>query len=199
MTIIEQDKPSLTQLLDDTSFKNTVRNLAYNFYGKFGSNPMISMEDLTNEGLLAAATAYTSFDHTRGFMFKTHAFPYVKHAMQTYCRKFCHVLSISEKESRLHLDEMLDVGVLRIDQRTNENDDSDFDIPVGSGLEFTHDVDEYFVGFSEFERQVAKDHFLNDMSTRELAMKYNVSRSRVGSIVQDLARRMRERVTKNED
>lgn len=198
MTIISQEKPTLEQLLDDTSFNNTVRNLAYSFYGKFGSNPMVSMEDLINEGLLAAATAYTSFDHTRGYLFKTHAFPYVKHAMQTYCRKFCHVLSISEKESRNHLDEMLGVGILRIDQK-HDNESSDFDIPIGSGVDIST-VDEYFfIGFSAFEKRLAQDYFLNDLSTRELAVKYGVSRSRVGSIVQDLTRRMRERVIKDED
>ncbi len=198
MTVIAQDKPTLEQLLDDTSFNNTVRNLAYNFYGKFGSNPMVSIEDLTNEGLLAAATAYTSFDYSRGFLFKTHAFPYIKHAMQTYCRKFCHVLSISEKESRLHLDDMLNVGVLRIDQK-QDDENSDFDIPVGSGVDISNVGEYFFIGFSAFEKLLAQDYFLNDLSTRELSLKYNVSRSRVGSIMQDLTRRMRDRVNQDED
>lgn len=198
MTVISQDKPTLEQLLDDTSFKTTVRNLAYKFYRKFGSNPMVSIEDLTNEGFLAAATAYISFDHTRGFLLKTHAYPYMKYAMQTYCRKFCHVLSISEKEARVHLDDMLNVGVLRIDQK-QDDENSDFDIPVGSGVDISNVGEYFFIGFSAFEKRLAQDYFLNDLSTRELSLKYNVSRSRVGSIIQDLTRRMRDRVNQDED
>lgn len=187
-------KPALSTLLEDPNFIQTVKNLAYGFYSKYGYNPMISMEDLENEGMLAASVAYNSFNLAYECTFKTHAYQYMRHAMNTYCRKFCHVLSISEKDTRNHLDEMLGVGILRIDQKQDSETD-EFDIPVGSGVESYYDIDEFFfTGFSLFERSLATDHLINDMSLQQLSRKYGVSKSRVGSIINGLKARMRTRI-----
>jgi RNA polymerase sigma factor (sigma-70 family) len=189
-------KPALEDVILDTNFQNLLRNMARKFtmrYAKFGANAMIDVEDLVNEGMLAAATAYTSFDHKRGVLFHTHAYLYVQHAMDAYCRKFSHVLTISEKESRDHLGELNNLGVLRIDQESSQG--NDFDIPNSSGMESSQcDVEDYFfAGFSTFEKNLARDNMVNGLSISELASKYNVSRSRVGVILQDLKDRMKDR------
>ena len=192
-------KPSLEDLLEDPGFKRTVDNLAYGFITKYGSNPLIDREELRNEALLAATIAYGSFDPERGCRFKTHAFPYMQNAMNTFCRRYCHVLSISEKDARTHLGDMLGVGIMRIDQHQDENGE-EFDIPVGSGVEANYDLADFlFTGFTAFERTIATEYFLEEKSLQNIAHKYNMSKSRVGSIIAGLRTRMARRAEDVED
>ena len=193
-------KPSLESLLEDASFKQTVRNLAYGFYRPYGYCPMVTMEDLINEGNLAASLAYGNFDISRGCTFKTHAFPYMRYAMNTYCRRYSHVLSISEKETRSRMDDLREIGVMRIDQYNQDDEDHDFDIPQTSGMDMGFDFDEYyFAGFSHFEKALAIDYFIEEVSLQELSARHGVSKSRAGSIIQELKHRMKSRVQKNDE
>jgi DNA-directed RNA polymerase specialized sigma subunit len=158
---------------------------------------MISQEDLALEGYVGATIAYGSFDPSLGHTddvvqsFRTHAFPYIKSAMLTYCRKFGHALSISEKAARDDLGSIIGIGVVHIDQF---DDDEEFDIPVGSGVEISQDVDEYFLaGFTELERNLVKDHMIDGYSLQELSNRHSVSKSRAGEIIRKLTERMKTR------
>lgn len=188
------DKPTLESLISNPDFSRTAQNLANHYARIYRNNAMIDPADLLSEALLAATTAYISFDVTRGVTFKTHAFPYMKHAVQTYCNKFCHILTISEKAARDNLGAMTDIGILRIDQHPAGEDGGEFDIPVGSGLDLHYDIEEFFfAGFSELEKNLVRDYLVNDLSIRELSAKYNISKSRIGSIISGLTHRMQER------
>jgi len=131
------EKPSLDILLDQ-NLNNLINCTASQFFGKFGKyNPnsvMITQEDLAQQGFFGAMTAYESFDPSLGYddniipWFRSYAYPYIKNAMLTYCRKFSHSLSISEKAARDDWGSMINIGVVHIDQF---NDDEEFDVPIG--------------------------------------------------------------------
>jgi len=199
------ETPSLSTLFDQ-NLQNLINAMASSFYVTHGRGrahgSMISQEDLANEGCLGATTAYTSFDPSLGHTgdavqsFRTHAFPYIKNAMSTYCRKFGHPLSISEKAARDELGSITGIGVVHIDQF---GDDEEFDVPVGSGIEVSQDVDEYFLaGFTELERILVKDYMIDGYSLQELSDRHNISKSRAGEIIRGLAGRMRERAERYE-
>ena len=194
------EKPSLDTLLDQ-DLNNLINCTASVFFGKFGKhNPnsaMITQEDLAQQGFFGVMTAYASFDLSLGYddnvipWFRSHAYPYIKNAMLTYCRKFSHSLSISEKAARDDWRSMINIGVVHIDQF---NDDEEFDVPVGSGVEVSQDVDEYFLaGFTQLERELVKDHMIEGYSLQELADRHRISKSRAGEIIRGLTDRMRVR------
>lgn len=197
-TVVE--KPSLDALLNQ-NLHDMVNCLASQFYGTYGKrnihSVMISQEDLALEGYVGVTIAYRSFNaglgHTDDVVrsFRTHAYPYIKNAMLTYCRKFGHSLSISEKAARDDLGVIINIGVIHIDQF---DEDKEFDIPVGSGVEISQDVDEYFLaGFTKFERNLVKDHMIDGCSLQELSNEHGVSKSRAAEIIRKLTNRMRTR------
>jgi len=194
-----QSKQSLEFYITQTNFQDLLTNTARKFvarYSKYGSAPMIEVGDLVNEGMIASNTAYNSFDPSKDVLFSTYAFPYARHAMDAYCRKFCHVLSISEKDSREHLQKMTDTGVLRIDQQSS-SEEGQFDIPVSSGLDALSDTEEFlFSGLSDLEKEIARLSFIEGMTTREIAAKFNISKSRVSNILQQAKERMQIKAKK---
>lgn len=185
------------EVLFDKNLQDLINAMASTFYRGKSHSAMISQEDLANEGCLGATIAYESFDVSLGRTnnvaqsFRTHAYPYIKNAMLTYCRKFGHSLSISEKAARDELGLLINIGVVHIDQF---GDDEEFDIPVGSGVNVSQDVDEYFlVGFSEFERILIKDNIIDGYSLKDLSDRYHISKSRAGEIIRGLTERMKIR------
>ena len=216
MDVTAQDKPSLESLISHPEFSRMTQNLASHYAKAFWNSPMIEMADLLSEALLAATTAYASFDVTRheygdvNKLFRIFAYPYMRHAVQTYCNKFCHSLTISEKAARFDLKSMTDIGILRLDHTPENDPDSDdressgrdgavmLGIPdSASGVNAQLDIDEFFfAGFTQTERELAREFMLNDRSIRELAERYDISKSRIGSILNDLKSRMQERARK---
>jgi len=194
------EKPALDVLLNDKlhSLVQATASRFYNTYGKRAVHSvMITQEDLALEGYTGVMVAYASFNPNLGHTsdmaqsFRTHCFPYMKNAMLTYCRKFGHSLSISEKDARSEFKNIINIGVVHIDQL---NEDEEFDLPVGSGVEVSRDVDEYLLaGFSEFERKLIRDNIIEGYSLQEIAGRYSLSKSRAGEILRKLTRRMRKR------
>jgi RNA polymerase sigma factor (sigma-70 family) len=197
------EKPTLDVLLDH-NLHDLVQSMASKFnksYGKRGIySTMITHEDLATEGYVGVTVAYPSFNPDLGASdnvaqsFRTYAYPYIKSAMQTYCKKFSHALSISEKAARLHFQDITEIGTIYIDQ-LEENEE--FDIPVASGIKFDSDIEDYlFIGFTNFERELMRDHIICDYSLQEVARRHGLSKSRVGEIVRDLTQRMKGRAEK---
>lgn len=194
------EKPALEVLLDD-NLHNLIQCTAYNFrrvYHKCSSHSvMVTQEDLTLEGYAAVTVAYQSFDPNLGHTtdvaqsFRTHVYPYVRAAMQTYCRKFGHSLSISEKAARDDFGDILSIGIIHMDQL---DEDTEFDIPIGSGVKISEDVDEYFMrGFSELERALIRDYMIDDYSLEEVSQRHGLSKSRAREIIHGLRERMKVR------
>lgn len=200
-----QEKLPLQTLVSEDSFQKTLMNLVNHYSTRYisrESNGVIDSSDLFNEAILGAATAYRTYDPNRGVLFKTYAYPYMKHLIESHCKRYCHSLTISEKASRDNLCDMTDVGLIYIDQLIDNEQysENDFDIPVGSGVEYSDDVNEYFfMGFSNFEKQIARDHMINNYSLAELAIKYSISKSRAGSIIKGLIERMKDRARRYVD
>lgn len=198
---ITTEKPPLETLLDH-NLHNLVNCTASQFYGVYrkasAHSAMVTQEDLALEGFVGATLAYESFDPSRGYTddmvrsFRTHAFPYIKNAMLTYCRKFGHSLSISEKAAREEYGDLIGIGVIHIDQF---DDDEEFDIPVGSGIDHcSQDVEDYFLaGFSQLERDLVKGHIIDGYSLQELSDTHRISKSRAGEIIRGLTDRMKQR------
>ena len=197
------EKPSLETLITSKNFRGMTDALSYkamrSSYRFIQAHPVVSRQDLVSEGITAACAAYKNFDPSKG-SWCSYTYMYVLNAMQTYCKKFCHPLSISERESREHLADMTGIGVVRIDRSNPEYGDKQFDIPVGSGVEVgEYEVDEfYFRGFAPLEVTIFKEHVLQDKTLQEVALKYNLSKSSVYTTIDKLSKRMRERVEENE-
>jgi RNA polymerase sigma factor (sigma-70 family) len=202
------EKPSLETLLT-SEILDLVSATASQFYAIYGRRSkhsvMITQEDLASHGYLAATVAYKSFDPNLAFntdlvtAFRTYAFPYIRSAMMTYCRKFSHPMSISEKSAREEWGTISSIGIVHIDHMNGAKcggDESDqFDIPIGSGVDsLEQDINDYFfAGFTEFERKLVRDHMIDGYSLQELSSRYNISKSRAGEIIRGLTDRMRER------
>ena len=194
------EKPALDVLLDQ-NLHDLVQCTASRFHSVYGKKAahsvMLSQEDLAHEGYIGVTVAYGSFDPSRGHTddtvksFRTHCYPYIKNAMLTYCRKFGHSLSISEKAARDDFKDIISIGVVHMDQLP---EDEEFDLPVGSGSNLTQDVDEYFLtGFNDLERNLIQDNIIDGYSLQEVANRYNLSKSRAGEILRGLMERMRAR------
>jgi RNA polymerase sigma factor (sigma-70 family) len=185
-------KKPLEELLDSDT-NDMIKCLASKYrtkYSRYNNSSMISQGDLVSEGYIGATVAYQTFDPTKA-SFRTYAFPYIINAMLTYCRKFSHALSISERSAREDFPMIAGISVIHIDQY---DDDTEFDIPVGSGVETTQDVDEYFlIGFNDFERELIKEYMLDEYSLQDLAIRHNMSKSRIGEIMRGLTDRMKMR------
>lgn len=189
-------KPALEVLLD-TDLQDLIECLASNYYRNYGRrahSSMITQEDLAREGFVAVVAAYRSFNpglasNNLHRSFRTFVFPYINNAMNTYCRRFAHTLSISEKAARFGFQDMININVIHMDQL---DEDSEFDVPVGSGIETSHDIDEYFfAGFSDFERTLAKERFLDGYTLLEVANRNGLSKSRAGEILRGLTERIK--------
>lgn len=181
MNVIE--KPSLDDLLDD-NLKNMIAALASSYYKSYQHNvhgsALITHEDLNAEGLMAITLAHQSFDPARG-AFRTWAYPYINHAMNGYCLKYCHTLSISYKAARTDLHNMLNVGVVHIDQL---EEGCEFDVPAGSGVGSIKEAEDYlFDGLGCFERQLVEDYLVHNLSLRQVAFRNKMSPSRAGNII----------------
>jgi RNA polymerase sigma factor (sigma-70 family) len=201
------EKPSLDALLNQ-DLHDLINAIAFRFFAVYGKNnqhsSMISQEDLAQQGFFGVMTAYESFDPFRGYddnlipWFRSHAYPYIRNAMLTYCRKFSHPLSISEKAARIDWGEVAGVGVLHIDSLPQHNEHNGFDIPMGSGMDaLEQDIDDYFfVGFSQLERNLARDHLIDGYSLQEVSKRHRLSKSRASEIIRGLKARMRVRAEK---
>ena len=203
-TVIE--KPSLDARLNQ-DLHDLINATAFRFFAVYGRrslhSSMISQEDLAQHGFLGAMTAYESFDPSKGYddnlipWFRSHAYPYIKNAMLTYCRKFSHSLSISEKSAREDWGEICSIGVTHIDHLRHGGGDehSSFDIPIGSGMDILEqDIDDYFfAGFSQLERDLARDHLIDGYSLQEVSKRHQLSKSRASEIIRGLKDRMRAR------
>jgi len=197
----QPSKPTLESLIEDKNFKTMVETLSYkalrSSYRFAREHPIVSQQDLVSEGMAAACNAYKNFDPAKG-AWTSYTYMYVLNAMQTFCKRNCHQLSISEKESRDHLAEMTSIGVVRIDQPRGASDDQErsIDIPVGSGVEVGENEFEefYFRGFSPLEVSMFKEHVFEEKTLQEIARNYNVSKSSVYTTIDRLSKRMRERV-----
>ena len=195
--------PSLDALLDQ-DLHDLINCMATRFnqaYNKYTYSAMISHEDLALEGYMGATLAYQSFDpmlcYTTNIVksFRTHAFPYIKNAILTYCQKFSHQLSISQKCARDDWDTLIKIGVVHIDRQYGLNSDMQFDIPIGSGVDFVQqDIEDYFlVGFSELERNLVKDYIIDGYSLQELSDRYDICKTTVRKMITRLTERMRGR------
>jgi len=190
-------KPTLESLLELKDFKSMLNALSYkalrSSYRFHTSHPLVSKADLLSEGITAACSAYKNYDPSKG-AWCSYTYMYVQNAMQTYCKKFCHSLSITEKDSRDNLADLTSIGVLHIDQQLE--DGAKFDLPVGSGIEVgENEIDEfYFRGFSSFETSLLKEHILEEKTLQEIAIKYKMSKSSVYTVVARLLERMKERI-----
>jgi RNA polymerase sigma factor (sigma-70 family) len=194
------DKPPLETLITEKNFVKMVDSLSFktlrSSYRFNAEHPLVSQQDLVSEGITAACTVYKNFDPSKG-AWTSYTYMYVLNAMQTFCKRNCHQLSISEKEARNHLGDMTKIGVVRIDSRPGGGDDEkQFDIPVGSGIEVGQNEFEefYFRGFAPLEVAMFKEHVLEDKTLQEIAIKYGVSKSNVYTTIDRLSQRMRERV-----
>jgi RNA polymerase sigma factor (sigma-70 family) len=177
------EKQSLDNLFDE-NLNDTVNALAQTYYQAYRNNThgraLISVEDLEGEGAMALTVAYRSYDPNKG-KFSTWAYPYVRNAMQEYCLRFCHTLSISRQAARTELPKMLGVGVVHIDQL---EEGSEFDIPAGSGMQSLDEARDYFFSsLGGFERKLMEDYLLNNLSLRQVAMRNQISASRAGKII----------------
>ena len=199
---LEIHKPSLdslfTQQLHD--LVNAIANRHYYQYGRRGNSPLISQEDLAQEGMVAVAVAYKSFNPSLGYTtddkksFRTHAWRYITSAMRTHCVRYGHPLSISEKAARRELDVISSIHVVRIDSVGTNDNQHKFDIPVCSGVEVGLDANDYLmIGFSQMERDMLTDHILNNYSLAEVGSKHGMSKSRASEIIIDLTARMKPR------
>ena len=198
------EKPALDVLLDE-SLHSLIQCTASRFYSTYGRKSrhgvMIDPQDLAGEGYAAVVVAYQSFNPDLGHTddavqsFRTHAFPYIKNAMLTYCRKFGHSLSISEKAARDEFQDIISIGVVHMDQL---DEDESFDVPVGSGMDSSQeDVEDFFMaGFSDFERSLVRDHVIEGYSLQEVSARHNLSKSRAGEIIRGLTERMKGRAEK---
>jgi len=198
------EKPALDVLLDE-SLHTLIQCTASRFYSTYGKKSkhgvMIDQQDLASEGYAAIVVAYQSFNPDLGYTdnavqsFRTHAFPYIKNAMLTYCRKFGHSLSISEKAARDEFQDIISIGVVHMDQL---DEDEGFDVPVGSGMDSSQeDVEDFFMaGFSDFERSLVRDHVIDGYSLQEVSDRHNLSKSRAGEILRGLTERMKARAEK---
>lgn len=194
------EKPSLEILIQDKNFlrmvhllSDKVRRSSYRFAQ---SHPVVSRQDLISEGIAAACSAYKNFDPAKG-AWNSYTYMYVRNAMQVFSKKFCHQLSISERDSREHLEEMTSIGVIRIDQMTYEkgDDETKFDIPGCSGVEVPEFNEAfYFKGSSDLEISMFKDHIIEDKTLQEIAIKYKTSKSNVYNTIQRMSLRIKERV-----
>ena len=198
MNQTKADKPALESLILDDEFQNTLKNLANHFigrYSKFSTNgAMINRHDLISEGIASATTVYSEFDPSKGVLFKTFAYPYCKHAMDSYCRRFSHPLTISEKASRRDLPTLHDVGILRIDQQIY-SEEGEFDIPGSSGIESSVEVYEFaFKGLSPIHKKIAFDRFVNDMTIDEIARRYEIPSSTVFTILKKSKQKIQNRM-----
>jgi len=187
-------KESLTELLDD-NLNDMVASLAttyYNMYKYSDRGSLIEQEDLEGEGFIAVAIAHESFDPSRG-KFRTWAFPYVNKAMTNFCLKFRHPLSISEKAARRDIPTIMDIGIMHLNWP--DEDGNDFDIPVASGVDSSNETIEYFFhGFNKFEQKLLKENILDGDSLQEVALRHNLSKSQVRTIIIRLKDRMKLRV-----
>jgi RNA polymerase sigma factor (sigma-70 family) len=201
------EKPSLDVLLNQ-DLHDLINATAFRFYAVYAKrsqhSAMISQEDIAAQGFFGVMTAYQSFDPSIGYddnlipWFRSHAYPYVKNAMLTYCRKFSHSLSISEKAAREDWGDICSIGVVHIDHEHNRGSDQQqgsFDIPTGSGMDAAGlDIDDYFfAGFSQLERNLVKDHLLDGYSLQEVSKRHQISKSRASEIIRGLKGRMEER------
>ena len=199
-------KPALDVLLNQ-NVHDLINCMAANFYRTYSRrnshSPMISQEDLSLEGYVGMTIAYESFDPSLGHTdnvntsFRTYIYPYVKNAMSTYCRKFSHSLTISEKSARDDMHSLLNIGIVHIDQF---DDNEKFDIPIGSGVQTSEDMNEYFLaGFSQFERELVKDHMIDGYSLQEISHRHQISKSRAGEIIRDLTERLKQKAENYEN
>ncbi len=204
------EKPSLDTLLDK-NLHNLINATAYKYYAKYtrsnrDTSIMVTQEDLALEGYLAVTKAYESFNATRGFTddymisFRTYVHPYITNAMRTYCCRFSHTLSISERAAREDFEAISSIGVIHIDKKDHVTHgyqgQYDFDIPVGSGVDVSQiDMEDYLLqGLSPMERNLVKDHILDGYTLRTIAKRYNIAPSRAGQIIKGLKDRIKEKV-----
>lgn len=169
----KQEKPSLEVLLSDEQFINLV-NATVQKYAKTNmpsqKNGMIDSSELFSEAMLAITKSYNTFDPTYGIKFTTYAYNPMRNAILAYCRKFSHVLSIPEKESRTRLGELKNIPVVRLD-------DSPLDVPCESGQN-TRDAklgcDHILNGFNDFEKSVIVDRLVYEMPYSKIAEKNDI-------------------------
>ena len=192
------EKPPLEELLDD-DMKDMINAMAARIMAPFANKPhssMISHGDVVSEGYIGVMRAYNAFDPNGGAAFKTFAFTPIRNAMLAYCRKFSHTLTISEKAARDDMGQLNGIGVVHIDQ-LDTGEGEGFDIPIGSGVEVSGDVDEYFFrGFTELEAALARDHLMEGFSLQEVANRHDLSKTRAREIIQGLKARMQERANR---
>ena len=196
---ITEEKLTLEYLLNQDlhNLINCTASQFYNNYGRNSKSAMLTQEYIAGEGYFAINIAYQSFEPRLGtnedvrISFRTYAFPYIKNAMLVYCRKFGHSLSIGEKAARDELGAIRDVGVVHIDQF---DDDEEFDIPVGSGVESSQDVDDYFMaGFTDLQKDLIRGHIIDGFPLQVVSDRNDISKSRASEIIRELKERMRER------
>lgn len=193
------DKPSLESLLTSKEFTTMLEALAYKAlrgsYRFAQEHPIVSRQDLISEGTASAIAAYKNFDPAKG-AWTSYTYMYVLNAMQVFCKKNCHQLSISERDSRHNLADMTNIGVVRLNREDERRDGSNVDIPVGSGVELgEYELDDYyFRGFAPQDVAMFKEHHLEDRTLQEIATKYRTSKSNVFLVVERLTERIRERI-----
>ena len=194
------DKPSLETLLASKEFTTMLEALAYkalrSSYRFAQEHPVVSRQDLLSEGITSAIAAYKNFDPAKG-AWTSYTYMYVLNAMQVFCKKNCHQLSISERDSRHHLADMTNIGVMRLSrERRDDSGAEGFDIPVGSGVELgEYELDDYyFRGFAPQDVAMFKEHHLEDRTLQEIAIKYKTSKSNVYLVVERLTERIKERI-----
>lgn len=198
----QAEKPRLEDLLDDKSkIMEQIRAMSYNFYKNYGCNTargIYSKEDLEREGILAVTRVYQKYDPSRGAEFMTYAYPYIRNAMLSCCRRNSHALSISQRDSRKDMSTLNDINAISIEAQ--EENGVVFDIPVGSGYDYANEtVEHYFRGFSDLEQNILQDHLLNDLTLREISDKYNIKKCTARNIIVNGKDRIREMVLYEDD
>ena len=192
------NKPSLESLLANKSFKSMLEAMSFRVIGTFcggKSQYMISRKDLIGEAITAACAVYDRFNPALAG-WNTFTYLYALNAMQTYCKKYNHPFSISEKDARDDFTYLNSIAVMRLDQISQDGDEYQFDIPAASGMAITEqEIEEtYFKGMSEPDVTMLKAYIFGKETMYSIGQRYNMSKSKVYNIIHRALNRIKEKL-----
>jgi RNA polymerase sigma factor (sigma-70 family) len=187
MTVTEL--PSLEEVLADAHTEKLLSGMARTFATTYRGHPLITYDDLYNEGVIGISKALASktYDPNTGSRFHSYAYHYILNAMSSFCNQCRVTLSASRVDLRERPDEIRKLAPGDIDIDT-------IDVADGSDDIGDYDVRESLLsGLSNVERGIMIDKFYHGMTYKQLANKYEMSISGVNRLAGSIRDRIRAR------
>ena len=192
-------------MVDQKAIKRVVETASHDIYNLFHRSSALSLDDLEQEGMLAACVEMKGFDEGRGVSVATYLWQRVRNKIRRYAAKQVRSSGMLSLDKVLEYEDQYGENGDRADHDIErfgiDRHGSQFDMSTFRGHKSLYtedntadriDVETIISHLDGSDQTLLVDRFLHGGTLTDLAMKYGISRATIRRRIDKVTARLRE-------